>query len=165
MSQTDLILVADIGAPHGVQGEFRLNSHMQDPEAILEHTLRDAKGQVILTLTGARGHKGGIIARAKEVPDRTAAEKARGTKLYVLRQDLPDPEDGEFYISDLIGLEARDAAGKAVGRVRGVDNFGAGDIIDIQPLEGPSFYVPFTHDHVPDIRLSEGFILVVIDDL
>lgn len=160
ISKSDLILMAEIGPAHGIQGEFRLHSHTEPPENVLQYILRDTNGAVILTPTTAREHKGGLIIRAKEITDRTAAEKARGTKLYVLREELPDPEEDEFYITDLIGLEARDASGAVVGKVRGVDNFGAGDLLDVKPADGASFYVPFTQAHVPEVKLTEGFIIV-----
>ncbi len=164
--KTNLILVAQIGAAHGVQGEFKLLSFMDDPVSVLEHNpLLDAQGKPALSITAARAHKDALLVRAEEAPDRTAAEKLKNLKLYIDRADLPEPEEDEFYITDLIGLKAVDPAGNAVGTIANVDNFGAGDLLDVKPIEGVSFYVPFTLDHVPEVRLAEGVVVVDLTGL
>ncbi len=160
-AKPSLVLVAQVGAAHGVQGEFKLLSYTDDPLSVLEYNpLLDAQGKPALSITAAREHKGALLVRAEQAPDRTAAEKLKNLKLYVDRADLPEPEDDEFYITDLIGLKAVDAAGNAIGIIANVDNFGAGDLLDIKPAEGASFYVPFTLDHVPEVRLADGIVIV-----
>ena len=162
----NLVFVAQVGAPHGIQGEFKLISHMDDPASVLEHSpLLDAAGKPALTITKAREHKGGLLVFAEQAPDRTAAEKLNGLKLYVDRADLPDTDEDEFYISDLVGLTVTDAAGVTIGKVAHVENFGAGDLLDIKPLEGPSFYVPFTLAFVPEVHIKEGRVIVDLDGL
>lgn len=163
MSKTEpkLIFVAQVGAAHGIQGEFRLNSHMDDPVSVLEYNpLLGADGKPALEITAAREHKGALIVRAKEAPDRTAAEKLNGLKLYIDRAELPEVDEDEYYITDLIGMAVVDVDGKPVGRVLNVDNFGAGDLLDIQPESGPSFYLLFTNDNVPEVRLDDRVIVV-----
>lgn len=165
-AKTSLVLVAQVGAAHGIQGEFKLLSFMDDPLSVLEHNpLLDANGKPALSITAARAHKDALLVRAEQAPDRTAAEKLKNLKLYVDRADLPEPEDDEFYITDLIGLKAVDAAGNPVGTIANVDNFGAGDLLDIKPLEGASFYIPFTLDHVPEVRLADGVVVVDLTGL
>jgi 16S rRNA processing protein RimM len=166
-SKLELVMVAQVGAPHGVQGEFKLLSFMDDPVSVLEHSpLLSAKGEPALNVTAAREHKGQLLVRAKEVPDRTAAEKLNGLKLYIERADLPAiTDEDDYYITDLIGLEVVDQAGQPVGKVVNVDNFGAGDLLDVRPLEGANFYVPFTIANVPEVRLSEGRIVVDLNGL
>jgi 16S rRNA processing protein RimM len=162
----DLILVAQIGAAHGVQGEFKLLSFMEDPASVLEHSpLLSDKGQPALNITAAREHKGQLLVRAKEAPDRTAVEKLVGLKLYVERADLPVLEDEDDYITDLIGLEVIDQAGAVYGRVAGVENFGAGDLLDLQPLEGPRLFIPFTRDAVPEVDMTGRRIVINRDFL
>ena len=156
-----LIFVAQVGAAHGIQGEFKLISHMDDPAGVLEHNpLLDADGRPALEITTAREHKGALIVRATQAPDRTAAEKLNGLKLYIDRAALPEVDDDEYYITDLIGMTVVNVDGKAVGRVLNVENFGAGDLLDIQPETGPSFYLLFNQDNVPDVRMDDRVIVV-----
>jgi 16S rRNA processing protein RimM len=156
-----LVLVAQLGAPHGVQGEIKLLSFTDDPLSVLEYNpLLDDKGLPALNITAAREHKGALLIRAEEIPDRTAADKVKGLKLYIDRADLPEPDEDEYYVTDLIGMDVVDVNGKAIGKVANVDNFGAGDLLDIRPLDGANFYLAFTNDHVPEVRLSERVIVV-----
>lgn len=165
-SKPNLILVAQIGAPHGIQGEFKLLSFMDDPVSVLEHApLLDAQGKPALVITKARSHKGALLVFAEQAPDRTAAEKLNGLKLYIDRADLPDTDEEEFYITDLIGLAVFDTSGQEIGKVLNVDNFGAGDLLDVKPLEGATFYVPFTRDHVPEVHLAESRIVIDTEGL
>ncbi|ESQ90759.1 16S rRNA-processing protein RimM [Asticcacaulis sp. AC460] len=166
MTKPNLVLVAQVGAPHGVQGEFKLLSFMDDPLSVLEHSpLLDVAGKPALVLTKARAHKGALLVFAEQAPDRTAAEKLKGLKLYVDRADLPDTDEEEYYVTDLIGMDVVDTSGNAVGKVVNVDNFGAGDLLDVKPLEGVSFYVPFTLAHVPEVHPAEGRIVVDLTGL
>ncbi len=161
MSKSQFIFVAQVGAAHGVQGEFKLISHMDDPISVLEYDpLLNEKGEPVLSITAAREHKGALLVRAKEAPDRTAVEKLKGLKLYIDRADLPEPDEDEYYITDLIGMSVVDTAGQPVGTVANVDNFGAGDLLDIKPLEGANFYLLFIAENVPDVRLSDRVIVV-----
>jgi 16S rRNA processing protein RimM len=156
-----LVLVAQLGAPHGVQGEIKLLSFTDDPLSVLEYNpLLDDRGEAALSVTAAREHKGALLIRAEEIADRTAAEKAKGLKLYIRREDLPEPDTDEYYVADLIGMDVVDVQGQPVGKVANVDNFGAGDLLDIRPLAGANFYVAFTGDHVPEVKLSERVIVV-----
>lgn len=165
-SKPNLVFVAQVGAAHGIQGEFKLISHMDNPVSVLEHSpLLDLNGKPALVVTKAREHKGGLLVFAEQAPDRTAAEKLNGLKLYVDRADLPDTDEEEFYITDLIGLKVFDTAGAEIGKVANVDNFGAGDLLDVKPLEGPSFYVPFTTDHVPDVQIANGRVIIDTEGL
>jgi 16S rRNA processing protein RimM len=162
----NLVLVAQIGVAHGVQGEFKLLSHMDDPVSVLEfNPLLDEYGKPALSITAARAHKGALLVRAEEVPDRTAADKVKGLKLYVDRADLPETDEDEYYITDLIGLSVVDVAGQPVGKVANVDNFGAGDLLDIKPLEGANFYVLFTSENVPDVSIAVGRVVVDLSNI
>ena len=162
----NLVLVAQIGAAHGVQGEFKLLSHTDDPLSVLEfNPLLDERGAPVLSITAARAHKGALLVRAEEVPDRTAADKVKGLKLYVDRADLPETEEDEYYITDLVGLSVIDVAGQPVGKVANVDNFGAGDLLDIKPLEGANFYVLFSLENVPQVSIAEGKVVVDLSNI
>ena len=99
-----------------------------------------------LTISALRGP----IARFAEVADRTAAEALRGTMLTVPRADLPPLEEGEFYHADLIGLPVVTPDGTSIGRVAAVENFGAGDVVEIERPDGKTFMVPLRPEAVPE---------------
>ena len=90
------------------------------------------------------------IARFAEIPDRTAAEALRGTVLTVPRSALPPLDEGEYYHADLLGLAAVSEAGEPLGTVIAVENFGAGDIVEIERADGKRFMVPMREDAVPE---------------
>lgn len=135
-------LAAIIGA-HGVAGEVRLKVFADD---LSPH--RSFNGGA-LTLTSLRHGGNGAIARFAEVKDRTAAEAMRGTELTVPRSALPPLGEGEYYHADLLGLPAVTPGGEALGTVVAVDNFGAGDVIEVERPTGKRFMVPMIPAAVP----------------
>ena len=146
MQDKPVTLAAVTGA-HGVAGEVRLKLLGEGFEALKPH--KSFNGGA-LTLSKVRSdNKGGAIARFAEVPDRTAAEKLRGTVLTVPRSALPALDEGEFYYSDLLGLPVVTDAGEDVGHVCAVENFGATEIVEIEKPDGKKFMVPLTQQAVP----------------
>lgn len=129
----DTIVLAAIAGAHGVGGEVRLKVFADDLAA---H--RSFNGGA-LTLTSLRD---GSIARFAEVRDRTAAEAMRGTVLTVSRAALPPLAEGEYYHADLIGLPAFDSDGEPLGEVVAVENFGAGDVVEVERPNGKRFMAP-----------------------
>ena len=158
----NLILVARVAGAFGVKGEVRLAAYTADPMTLLDYRdLRREDGAAGLTLTSARPHKGGIVARAREVETREQAEALRGLRLYVPRDILPAPDEDEYYLVDLIGMTVATAEGEPLGVVRAVQDFGAGDLLEIQPAEGASWWLPFTREAVPEVRLAERRLVAV----
>lgn len=102
-----------------------------------------------LTLKALRDGPNGAIARFAEIADRTAAEKLRGTELSVPRSALPPLGEGEYYHADLIGLTAIAENGDPIGTVIEVENFGAGDVLEIEKPDGKRFMVPMRPEAVP----------------
>jgi 16S rRNA processing protein RimM len=147
MTDKPVTLAAVTGA-HGVTGEVRLKLLGEGFAALKPHK-RFNDGALSLQKLRDDG-KGGAIARFAEVPDRSAAERLRGTVLTVPRAALPPLAEDEFYHSDLLDLPVVTDAGEAVGRVCAVENFGATDIIEIEKLDGNKFMVPLTEQAVPD---------------
>ena len=141
-NDSPVTLAVVIGA-HGVTGEVRLKVFAEDLSA---H--RSFNGGA-LTLKSVRHGNNGAIARFAEIPDRTAAEKLRGTELAVPRTALPPLGEGEYYHADLIGLAAVSEAGEAIGTVAAIENFGAGDVIEIAKPDGKRFMVPMQPAAVP----------------
>ncbi len=157
-----LILVGRIAGAFGVKGELRIASYTEDPMALTRYrVLLREDGSKALTLTGGRPVKGGLVARAQEVPDRNVAEALRGLRLFVPREALPPPDEDEFYLADLIGLAAETLDGERLGTIKSVQDFGAGDLLEIQPESGASWWLPFTKEAVPEVRLADGKIIAV----
>lgn len=156
----NLIFVAQVGAAHGVRGEVKVTTFTADPMALADYkTLLRQDGSPALAIASARPAKGGIVARLKGVADRNAAEALRGLKLYIPRDSLPEPEEDEFYLADLIGLFVETAEGEALGTVKAVQDFGAGDLLEIQPRAGATWWLPFTREAVPEVRLAQGKLI------
>ena len=154
--------MARVDGPFGVHGEVRLASYAEDPLALLHYrTLSREDGSTGLTLETGRQVKGALIVRAVEVETREQAQALRGLGLYVDRNALPEPEEDEYYLADLIGLAAVTPAGEGLGRIRSVQNFGAGDLLEIQPDHGgPSWWSPFTREAAPEVSLARGEVVV-----
>ena len=156
-----LLQIARVAGAFGVRGEIRISTFTEDPLAVLKYRdLLRQDGSPGLTITQARVAKGGVVARAKEVADRDQAEALRGLKLFIPREALPAPEDeDEYYLADLIGLSVETPEGEALGRVKSVHDFGAGDLLEIQPPQGATWWLPFTREAVPEVRLAEGKLI------
>jgi 16S rRNA processing protein RimM len=155
------ICVARIGAPHGVRGQVRLWTFTEDPYAVLDFgPLATKDGKRTIEVDNVREAKGHLVATLKGVTDRDAAARLNGVELFVARDALPDTEDGEYYHADLIGLAAVNAVGEAIGRVVAMQDFGAGDIIEIAPPSGPTLLLPFTDAVVPTVDIAAGKVII-----
>lgn len=148
MAQDKPVTLAAVTGAHGVAGEVRLKIFGEGVAALSQFkSFNDGA----LTLRKLRDDgKGGAIARFAEIADRTAAEKLRGTTLTVPRSALPPLGAGEYYHADLIGLPVVSDAGEALGVVVAVENFGAGDVIEIERPDGKRFMVPMRVEAVPE---------------
>lgn len=158
----DLVLMAEVVGVHGIKGAVKLKIFSAAPEELPGYApFCDAARQLTFNILSVQAHGHTFLAEIEGVADRTAAEKLRGARLYVPRDRLPDiAEDGTFYHVDLIGLEARWPDGRVMGKVVNVANFGAGDLIEIRPIKGASFYIPFTDESVPEVDLKGGTLTI-----
>lgn len=142
------VTLAAIAGAHGVAGDVRLKLFGEGVAALKRYK---AFNDGALTLQSLRDDgKGGAIARFAQCPDRTAAERLRGTALTVPRSALPPLGEGEYYHADLIGLPALSDTGEALGECIAVDNFGAGDVLEIRRPDGKAFMVPMRREAVPE---------------
>jgi 16S rRNA processing protein RimM len=146
------VVLAVITGAHGLGGEVRLKLFGEGPDALKRY--KGFNGGT-LTLKAIKPVKGGAIGRFAEIADRTAAERARGTDITVPRSALPQLGEGEYYHHDLIGLPVVSTSGDALGTVVLVENFGAGDILEIErpSVEGKPakrFMVPMNAQAVPE---------------
>ncbi len=158
-----LILVGRVAGAFGVKGEVRLTAYTADPMALAAYrTLLREDGSPGLTVLGARPVKDAIICRVAELDNKEAADALRGLRLFVPRASLPEPEEEEYYLADLIGLAVRSPEGESLGRIKAVHDFGAGDILEIEPGGGrASWMQPFTREAVPEVKIAEGYVVAV----
>ena len=148
------ITLAVVAGAHGIAGEVRLKLFTDDLAGLKLH--KSFNGGA-LTLVGVRAGSNGAIARFAEVADRNAAEVLRGTELTVPRTALPPLEPGEYYHADVIGLPCVDDVGGDVGRVVAIENFGAGDVIEIELINGRRAMAPF---RAPAAELADDRVVV-----
>ncbi|MEO0031753.1 MAG: rRNA processing protein RimM [Pseudomonadota bacterium] len=142
------VTLAAIAGAHGVTGDVRLKLFGEGAGTLKRYR---AFNDSSLTLEKVKDDgKGGAIARFAEITDRTAAEKMRGTALTVPRSALPPLADGEYYHADLIGLPAVSTTGEALGECIAVDNYGAGDVVEIRRESGKRFMVPMRPEAIPE---------------
>jgi 16S rRNA processing protein RimM len=162
----DRICVARIGAAHGTTGEVRLWPFTARAEAVAAYgPLQTADGTRAFEIEAIRPGRDFLVARLKGVTDRATAERLRNTDLYAPRERLPGLQPDEFYHADLIGLAAEDKAGRALGVVIAVHNFGAGDILEIAPADGgETAMVPFSTAAVPSVEVAGGRIVLEIPE-
>jgi|SRR5579863_1255315 len=157
-----LVCLGQIGAAHGVRGEVRLRSFTADPAAIANYGPLESEDGRVFEIRTLRPAKDYFVATFSGIADRSAAERLANTKLYVPRERLPEPEEpDEYYHADLIGLAVVDRAGRQLGTVVAVHNFGAGDLIEVQPAEdAPTQLFPFDAVTVLDVDLAAGRLVV-----
>lgn len=128
------IALAAVAGAHGVRGELRLKLFSDSVESLSCHD-KLYVGGVERRLLSIRDAGKNAVARFEGISDRSAAEALRGSLIEVDRSALPPLEQGEYYHADLIGLPATDRDGKVIGTVIAVENYGAGDLLEIE-LEG-----------------------------
>ncbi|MCB1384298.1 MAG: ribosome maturation factor RimM [Nitratireductor sp.] len=154
------VLIAVIGAPHGVRGEVRVKPFGEADRLDQYGPLFDAAGRRF-TIETLRPQKSVLVVRFAEVAGREAAEALNGVELFVPRGALPETEEDEFYLSDLIGLEAVSPEGERLGVVKAVDNYGAGDVVEIKFAAGGGDLFAFTRENFPTVDVAAGRIVFV----
>jgi 16S rRNA processing protein RimM len=148
-------------AAYGIRGEVKVKVFTEAPEGIAAYgPLSTATGHVLRVLSVRAGKPGEAVLRFEGIADRGAAEALKGEGLYVARAALPEPEMGEFYLADLVGLRAQTREGALFGRVTGVHDFGAGPVLEIANPDGETQYLPFSNDVVPEVDLVGARIIV-----
>lgn len=155
------VCVAQIGAAHGLKGEVRLRSFTEEPGAVGNYgPLEIEDGARIVEIENLRLVKDHFVAKFSGLDDRNAAEALRNVKLYVPRDRLPETENNIFYHADLIGLTAVTTKDEELGQLIAIQNFGAGDILEIRLRDGTTTMLPFTEAVVPAIDLADGKIVI-----
>jgi 16S rRNA processing protein RimM len=155
------ILLGRVAAAHGVRGEVLIKTFTGRPEDIAAYGPLDDGAGRSFRIKVVRTTPKGVVASLSGIRDRNAAEALKGVSLYVERDRLPPPEEGQFYHADLIGLAAVDPAGGPLGEVVAVHNHGAGDILEVRLIEtGKTELVAFTDAFVPEVELAARRIVV-----
>ncbi len=159
------VLLGRITGAHGLKGEVKIATFTAEPEDVAAYgPLTNADGSPAVEIASLRNAGGGtVIARLRGIADRNGAERLRGTELFVDRALLPPAEADEYYHSDLIGLAAFSPDGDALGEIVAVQNFGAGDLLELRPASGgQTELIPFENAHVPKVDLEAGRITIVM---
>jgi 16S rRNA processing protein RimM len=162
--QKDRICVAKIATAHGIKGLVKLHVFVDNIDLVSGDLFTSDNGSDTLNITLKNATAKHWLAKIEGITDRTEAEKLRGTELYIDKSALPEADEGEFYFSDLIGLPAVNEDGSEVGKIISTDNFGAGDLLEIQPAGGESFYLPVTDETVLEI-LDDKIIVCIPEGL
>lgn len=163
MAADRMIAVGRVAGAFGVRGEVRIAAFTEEPLALARfRELKRQDGSPGLTVLSGREAKGGLICRCQGIETKEQADALRGLRLFIPREALPAPDEDEFYLADLIGLAVVTPEGETLGKVKSVQDFGAGDILEITPAEGgPTWYLAFTREAVPTVDIAGGRVVVV----
>lgn len=164
MSDTERrILLGRIAGAHAIRGDLLIETYTGKPQDIAAYgPLESEKGARTFELKVLRVTPKGVIAHVAGIDDRSTAEALKGTSLYVDRARLPAPDDGEFYHADLVGLRAEDGEGRVIGTVVAVQNFGAGDLLELrEDGKRGTALIPFTEACVPIVDVAGGRVVIV----
>jgi 16S rRNA processing protein RimM len=155
------VLMGVITGAHGVRGLVRVKSFTAEPADLAAYgPLEDGQGERRFPLELAGAVKGVLLARVPGVADRNAAERLKGTRLYLARAALPDPGVEEYYHADLLGLAVVLEDGSPFGTVKAVHDFGAGDSLEIERADGSVVLVPFTSATMPVVDIKAGRLVL-----
>ncbi len=160
------ILLGRILGAHGIRGDVLIESYASEPQAIAAYgPLETEDAARRLEISVVRLTPKGVIAHVGDVHDRTAAEALKGLALYVDRTCLPEPGEDEFYRTDLVGLAAEAPDGRKLGTIVAVENYGAGDILELR-LKGArkTELIPFSEAFVPVVDIAGGRVVVVLPE-
>jgi 16S rRNA processing protein RimM len=162
-SEDDWVCLGVITQPHGVKGLVRIKPFTGDARAVAAYgEVTDRKTGRRFTVSVANVAKGMVTARIENVTDRDQAAALKGVELWVPRPALPETEEEEYYHHDMIGLAAVDRDGVQIGEVVGVENYGAGDLLELRTGEARTVLVPFTSACVPEVDLDGARVVVDI---
>ncbi len=161
------ILMGVVGRPHGVRGLVRVHSYAAVPADLAAYgALSDDQGGAWTLRWRGDGIAELADAAGRVLRDRDEAARLVNRRLYVARHRLPEPDQDEFYLSDLVGLQAveRIATGeRCLGAVLAVHDYGAGPILELGEA-GRTVLLPFTRACVPEVEIEAGRVVVAMPD-
>ena len=154
-SERSMVRIGHIAGASGVKGDLRISSYTEHPLDVCAYgPVENKDGKEKFILKPKRMAKGYVIAHADGIDNRDAAERLRGTELFITREALPPPGEEEFYHNDLIDVAVFAVNGHVLGSVIAVHDFGAGTILEVTRKAGKTVLVPFTKDVVPVVDLA-----------
>ena len=157
----DILLGVVLGA-HGLKGEVKVRTFTETPERLAAYgPLHDDQGRIFAVTHIKAIDAVSAIAQFDQICSRDAAERLKGCEFFVTRAALPQTEAEEFYHADLIGLRVEDSEGRLIGHIRGIHNFGAGDVVDIERSDGNEALLPFNRQFVPVVEIAAGRVVIV----
>ncbi|HJN22465.1 MAG TPA: ribosome maturation factor RimM [Rhodospirillales bacterium] len=156
-----MVCLGVVSGARGLKGDVRIKSFTANPGDIGAYgPVCDETGERLFNLRVTGRAKDQVIARLKGIDDRDAALALKGLKLHVPRGALPEPESGEYYHADLVGLRADLVGGGTLGRVRAVHDFGGGASLEIGGGPLGTVMAPFTRAAVPEVDLAGGRLVI-----
>lgn len=157
------VCIGQIVNVHGIKGMVKIRPYLNNPMDIGHFgPLTDKEGHTRFDVTACSRKGDFVLAQIKGITDRTTAEKLKGISLYVDRSQLPAEKDG-FYYCDLIGMTVLEQ-GQKFGTVLSVQNYGAGDILEIKTIKGRTFAFPFSKATFPRIDITAREMDLVLPD-
>lgn len=162
MSTDDIVVMGQIGAPFGIKGWVKVFADTEHPDSLFDYPvwyIETPKGWQAFEIENAELHTKNMVAKLAGVDDRDVAESFRKRKIGVPRSELPEPEEGEYYWSDLIGLQVVNLAGEALGQVRELLETGANDVLVVQDGDTERL-LPFVDAVVKTVDLAAATITV-----
>lgn len=156
------IVVGEIVGPYGVRGWVKVHSHTSPPENILKYSpwlVADGGGAKPYRVLSGRLHGNIIVAQLEGVADRDQSASLRRCTISVPRGQFPPLQPGEYYWTDLVGLDVRTVDGVSLGTITDMIETGANDVMEVQGTR--QRLIPFViGQFVKDVRLSEGVVIV-----
>ena len=153
-----MITLGAVASAHGVSGQFKVKPFTVVPSDVAAYGPVHLDDGRILQLTVKSVAKNLVICEANGITDRSMAEGLRGQTLSVERAALPELDEKQTYHADLIGLGVQDTGGQQLRIVVGLHDFGAGDVIEVQPLSGPTMMLPFAPQYRDEVKPEAGFV-------
>lgn len=162
----DRVCLGRIGGANGVRGAVSVQTFTDSAKDIGAYgPLFSEDGETQYDLKVQRPRKGGVVAWIVGISDRAAADALKGTLLFVARSALPEPDDDEYYVADLVGMTAVEVDETVLGEVVAVENFGAGDVLELKARQGgKAVLLPFTLDVVPEVDRAAGIVRIKLPD-
>lgn len=156
-----LVCIGQIINVHGIKGVVKIRPHLSNPADIGKFgTLTDKEGHQKFDVQSVSRKGDFVLASIKGITDRTTAERLKGVNLYIHRNQLPE-QTGSFYYCDLIGMTVLEN-GNCFGTVTSVQNFGAGDILEVRTTKGKTFAFNFSKATFPNVDLQNRQIDIVL---
>ncbi len=154
------ICIGKVTSAHGVKGLVKIMPYCEDINLLEGKCFTEESGDKTLNITLKNSMGKHILAQIEGINTREEAQKIK-CSLYVPRETLPDiANDDEYYIEDLIGLNVLNENTQAIGKLIAIPNFGAGDLLEIKPVSGQSFFVPFQDEFVLNVNIEQNTITV-----